>query len=99
MKIRILSGLTAVLLAGSGCTSLLVDVRPGRISATVRFVNVEGGCWVLSTDAGKRYEPIGLPAAFRQDGLRVSVTIRSRPDAGSFCMVGEIVELTSISAR
>jgi hypothetical protein len=63
---------------------------------TVRFVNVEGGCWALDDRTGKRYEPIALPPQFKADGKRVRVTLKPRPEMGSFCMVGEIVEIVTI---
>ena len=66
--------------------------------ATVRFVDIEGGCWRLDTPRG-HFEPIGLPAEFRVDGLEVNVTLRNAPDMGSICMIGPLARIDAISAR
>lgn len=64
----------------------------------VRFVDVEGGCWVI--DVGDiRLEPINLTEKFRTDGLLVSFVAEKRTDLVSYCMVGRIVELSSIRVR
>ena len=62
---------------------------------TVRFVDVEGGCWIIDT-ADERLEPIDLPADFRVDGLRVFFEANERSDLASICQVGRIVELDFI---
>jgi hypothetical protein len=62
---------------------------------TVRFIALEGGCWVIET-ADEVYEPIDLPEAFRTDGLGVSFEAVERTDMASICMVGTIVELLRI---
>jgi hypothetical protein len=62
-------------------------------------VNVEGGCWVLETIRGRRYEAAGLPAGFREDGLEVTVEMRRRSDLASVCQLGTIVEILSIHER
>ena len=62
---------------------------------TVRFIPVEGGCWVIATDPLTALEVLELPAAFRVDGLRVRIVARPRA-SGSFCMVGTGVTLDSI---
>ena len=67
-------------------------------NATVRFVDLEGGCWALQTSTGK-YEPIALPAKFRKDGLAVYVVARGAPSAVSVCMMAPLVTLDTIRAR
>ncbi|MDX2061240.1 MAG: hypothetical protein SFV24_25730 [Gemmatimonadales bacterium] len=88
--------LVALTLGGCDTDSLGPDAR---INATVRFVPIEGGCWVLEARGGKRYEPIGLPEALRRDGTPVSVAIRLRPDLVSICAVGELVDVVAIRER
>lgn len=69
-------------------------------TGTVRFVDLEGGCWAIDLDAaggatGERLQPAGLAEEFKVDSLRVR--LRARPvDAMGFCMLGRIVELESI---
>lgn len=88
---------SALLLASCGSDAF----GPGQpsLQATVRFVPIEGGCWILDAGGGKRYEPVGLPGAFRRDGLEVQAIVRLRTDLGSFCAVGQIVEVSSIRIR
>lgn len=80
----------------SNTTPAAID--PGKeILGTVRFVNVEGGCWKIQGDDGKSYEPLNLPKEYRSDGLRVMFTA-SPPEEplGSLCMVGILVHLDQI---
>lgn len=70
-----------------------------RTDATVRFLDLEGGCWMIVTDDGRRYEPISLAAQFKTSGQRVHVVLRDAPDQYSVCMLGPIVTVDSISAR
>lgn len=89
------------LLAPVITSCLVADTDPDLLTtaATVRFVEVEGGCWRLDASNGVRYEPVGLPAAFREDGQQVRVTLRFLHDIGSFCMVGRLAEVVAIRNR
>ncbi len=62
---------------------------------TVRFIDIEGGCWVIDTPT-QRFEPINLSSEFRIDGVGVLFQANERPDLASVCQAGRIVELTSI---
>lgn len=93
--------LGVMVLLGSGCEGRDVsEPNPAGTNAKVRFVNVEGGCWVLVSESGTTFEPTALPAGYRKDGLDVRFAYQTRNDVGSYCMVGgEIVEITSIATR
>jgi hypothetical protein len=67
-------------------------------SATVEFLNIEGGCWALKI-GGELRQPVNLPAEFRQDGLAVSVVIEPVENMASICMIGPIVRIVTISRR
>ncbi len=67
-----------------------------RTNATVRFVDIEGGCWILQTPGGD-YEPANLPARYRVNGQGVHVVFRGSR-MGSFCMVAPVVTLDSVRA-
>jgi len=84
---------------GTNCSGNLTDPSQMSVNARVAFVDVEGGCWVLVTESGKRYEPVKLASEFRKDGLKVAVRIVTRSDVGSYCMVGEVVEILAIEVR
>lgn len=74
---------------------------PNRFStyATVRFVNVEGGCWQLVAPSGTSYEPRDLPPGFQSDGRQVTVTLRFDDNTGTVCAVGRPVLVLSIRDR
>lgn len=80
--------------------------------ATIRDLRGLDGCgFVLELDNGERLEPVydygfcgtpPLPAPVIDDvqfidGKRVSIAYTERPDLGSICMVGKVVEITCIS--
>lgn len=75
----------------AGCGILGPDIDT---VGTVRFVDVEGGCWVIET-ADRRLQPLDLPEEFMVDDLRVRLEADFRRDLTGFCP-GEIVELKSI---
>lgn len=64
-------------------------------TATVRYIALEGGCWVLETAAGA-YEPIDFPESLQVDGLRVTAVLSDAPDYGSVCMVAPLVHADSL---
>ena len=66
-------------------------------NATVRFVDLEGGCWALETEAGT-YSPTSLPPRFRVSGLAVYIVAHGSPTY-DFCMIAPLVWLDSIRAR
>lgn len=66
-------------------------------NATVRFVNIEGGCWALETASGERYEPTNLAAQYRTNGLEVRVVLRDAPDIAGICQMAPFVTIDSIS--
>jgi hypothetical protein len=101
-------GTAATLLAGlAACSSpgpLPTDQTPplaaGQVlttNAIVRFVDLEGGCWVIETAPGRRYEPVNLDLAFRTDGLHVRVVLRDAPGMASICQMAPLVTIDSIS--
>jgi hypothetical protein len=97
---RLCALLVAVALFGCGGTSTLpLDASAApAVNASIRFLNLEGGCWTIAvTDA--YYLPLNLPADFKRDGLPVRVEFRERDDYGSICMVGPVVEILSIQSR
>jgi len=69
------------------------------VDAVVHYVNLEGGCWTITVDPNHVYQPLSLPAAFQKDGLAVRVDFKQRPDMASFCMVGPLIQILSISPR
>ncbi len=81
--------------AGTGAFAPSAGIR---VSGTVRFVNVEGGCWQLQAQNGARYElqPTQAPARVLVDGAQVVLVVRLRTDLVSVCMVGDIVDVERV---
>lgn len=95
----VMLGMCTVLLAA--CATRAPDNTDNAVAgdliageATVEFVELEGGCWTLDL-AGERLLPLVLPEAFREDGLRVRVSLRLI-EAATICMLGRTVEIESI---
>ncbi|MFH1589706.1 MAG: Kazal-type serine protease inhibitor family protein [archaeon] len=66
---------------------------------TVKYVDVEGGCWRIEGSDGKNYEPIGLIEEYRYDGLKVEFKGTVRTDLATTCMVGTLIEITEIKVN
>jgi hypothetical protein len=89
------TGLVAAL--GVGCAS---PTAPLNVDATVRLTHsVETSCWTLVTTAGKVYEPVDLPAAFRVEGLAVHVGLSDAPGWATICYAGPLVHVDDIQTR
>ena len=70
-----------------------------EVDATVRFIDVSGGCWSLETDEGERFVPLSIPPEYLHDGIAVRARLERLPEFGSLCMVGEVVQLHSLELR
>ena len=101
MKLLLGLVLATTVIRGSTCSANLTDPNVNSddpMLAEVRFVNVGGGCWVLSNRYGHRYEPMQLPEEFRQEGMQVLVRFRSRADVGSVCLLRDVIEIEGIES-
>jgi hypothetical protein len=72
---------------------------PFVLQGTVVKKDLEGGFFAIVGDDGKTYEPLNLPEAFKNNGMRIKATVRARDDFGSIHMVGGIVEIVDIAAQ
>ena len=97
-KLGLLALPVAALCGCSAPSSETTAKTSNREDATVRFVEVETGCWALDTAAG-RIQPLDLPEAFRKDGLAVSVELRDAPDMMSSCQVGPLKHVEHIEEK
>ena len=103
MRLRLVF-LAAALVAAAGCsaaaTTSATGLCPGGavcVTGTVRHFDLEGGFWAVRGDDSTTYDPLGgIPAAYRQDGVRVRLTARLRPDVVSVHMAGPIVEILAL---
>ena len=97
---RFLIQCTPVLLLTSGTvTNCELSTAPGtgelRLRGTIRFVEVEGGCWQFRADDGGRYElrPHQAPASILHDGAEATLVLRPRTDLASVCQVGTVADV------
>lgn len=42
------------------------------MTGTIRYVNMEGGCYNIFADNGREYHPVNLPREYRRHGLRIA---------------------------
>lgn len=69
------------------------------ITGTIKFVDLEGGCWKIIASNGENYEPTNLEEAYKQDGLEVKFEGIIRNDMASICQVGTLIEITKIENK
>ena len=72
---------------------------PLRLVGTVRYMDLEGGVYVIRDAEGTNHNPTNLPADFRVDGLAVEADVRSRDDLMSIGMVGPMMDIVRIRER
>lgn len=64
------------------------------VAGTIRFVDVEGGCYQLQASNGRTFELLGqFP---RQDGLQVQVRGKLLKDTATTCQVGQPLQVESV---
>ena len=98
MRYLIVLGLTAAL----GCGRSIADPPPRcdsdvcEVTGRVTWMSFEGGFFTIVGDDRVTYDTHNLPAAFKQDGLRVAATLHRRLDLGCIHMAGTIADVLSI---
>ncbi len=73
-----------------------VSAQQMTISGMMHHSTLEGGCWYLQADGGKRYEltgDAGVLNSLYEDGEHVSVLATPAKGAASICMMGDIVRV------
>lgn len=90
-----------VWLMTGGLSPVATGAEPTRmeLTGTMHLIQIQGGCWVLESDQGKRYELVGDQASLlplRREGLRVSVEVEADPNLVGRCMVGQMVRLIRV---
>src|ERR1700674_1044114 len=84
------------LLCSAACSSIPSNSQTKSVTATVRFISIEGGFFALRGDDSVTYDPRNLPKLFQVDGLRVQTRLNVRSDLGGVHMVGPIVDVVDI---
>lgn len=71
-----------------------------RVSGTMKFIDIEGGCWQFKGDNGTNYELTKLAeklSAPLKDGLKLTVDVKEKEGA-SVCQVGKLAEVVNVVA-
>lgn len=96
--------LLSVSCAGSSGKDDWVELKPEsetsgeeiHLQGTVRYLDIEGGLFVIRDLRDGTYNPTNLPQEFRVDGLKVEVEGRRRNDMMSIGMSGPLLDLVRI---
>ncbi len=67
-----------------------------QITGTVKHLDLEGGFYGIITDDGQKLDPVNLPDAFLQDGLRIKARIETLKGQVSVHMWGTLVRIIDI---
>jgi hypothetical protein len=66
------------------------------IEATVQRTEIEGGCWYLQVDKGKRYEPdLSGSDLTLATGMKLKVHGYLEPEISSICMIGPKIRIVN----
>jgi len=100
----------ALLAVAGGCGGTQRDERAGaptnaddgppaasrQIAGTVKHIDLEGGFYGIVTDDGQKFDPVNLPDAFRQDGVRIKARVEPLEGQVSVRMWGTLVKIIDI---
>jgi hypothetical protein len=92
----VLQSMKFLILSFLAFSSLAAKAQELTISGTIHHSLIEGGCWYLQGDGGKRYELTGdaeIVQPLCVDGQHVVVRAMPMQGAASICMMGEIVRV------
>lgn len=95
MRLRRLMTLAALIVC-SACGLITQGRETQDITATVRFIPIEGGFYALRGDDSVTYDPTNLHKDFQVDGLRVQSRVQVRSDLVGIHAVGPIVDVIQI---
>jgi len=67
-----------------------------QITGVVKHLDLEGSFYGIITDDGQRLDPVNLPGAFQQDGLRIKARVEPLEGQVSVHMWGTLVRIIDI---
>ena len=68
-------------------------MKSKRISGTVTYQNLATGFWGIVDDKGNEWRPVNMPEQLKQQGKKITVTIREVDEGMSIFMWGTPVEV------
>lgn len=72
------------------------DTNKIETTGTIQFVDVEGGCWKITTNNGIDYQPTNLNDKYKQNGTIVKFEGELVSNVSSTCQVGTLIKLSDI---
>ena len=67
-----------------------------QITGVVKHLDLEGSFYGIVTDDGQRLDPVNLPEAFQQDGLRIKARVATLEGRVSVHMWGTLVKIIDV---
>lgn len=68
-----------------------------RITGTVTFQQLATGFWGIIDDKGREWRPVNMPEQLKQEGRKVTVSIREVDEEMSIFMWGTPVKIESFT--
>lgn len=71
------------------------------LTGTLKFTNLEGGCYYLETLQGKKYELLGINEMVLEENVGKEITVKGkvRQDMVSICQIGAIFEVKELISQ
>ncbi len=88
--------LMGLILTGCAHTSDRNTKRAGVMFGVVRYVDLEGGFYVITIETGENLVPTNMDDAYKKDGLRIRFACRFLERVMTTVMSGKPVEITFI---
>ena len=70
-----------------------------KITATVKYIDLEGGFYGLVTADGERYLPTNLAQEYQQDGTVLEFKVKPLTDVVSVQQWGSMIEMIDVTAK
>ena len=68
-------------------------MKSKRITGTVKYQPIATGFWGIIDDKGNEWRPVNMPEQLKQEGKKVTLTIREADEGFSIFMWGTPVEV------
>ncbi len=72
-------------------------MKSKKITGTVRYQNIASGFWGIIDEDGHEWRPVNMPEQLKQEGKKVTVTIKEVAEFASIFMWGTAVDVLSFT--
>lgn len=70
-------------------------MKSKRITGTVRYQQLATGFWGIIDEKGQEWRPVNMPEQLKEEGKKVTITIREVDEGMSIFMWGTPVRIVS----